>query len=153
MRTYRSGAVKAPLTPALSLADGERIGRKEISHFDSLNRTGKRQRTGAVQDANAPSGTSRPRDSVVECASPLALSPPFDRSEIHGEARDGAGERIGRKEISHFDFLNRTGKRQRTGAVQDANASCGTPGPRDSVVECASPLALSPPFDRNEVHG
>src|SRR5688500_4638911 len=74
MRTYRSGAVKAPLTPALSLADGERIRRKEISRFNSLNRNGKRQRTGAVQDANAPSGTPRARGSVVECASPLALS-------------------------------------------------------------------------------
>ncbi len=58
---------------ALGERAGVRIRRKEISRFDSLNRNGKRQRTGAVQDANALSGAPRPRDSVVECASPLAL--------------------------------------------------------------------------------
>src|SRR5580765_3584362 len=55
-------------------SDGERILRKTISRLEPLNRSEKRQRTGAVQDANAPSGTPRPRDSVVEWASPLALS-------------------------------------------------------------------------------
>ncbi len=53
---------------------GERILRKTSLRFEPLNRNEKRQRTGAVQDANAHSSPPRPRGGSVVCASPLALS-------------------------------------------------------------------------------
>ncbi|MEN9575049.1 MAG: hypothetical protein RL514_2904 [Verrucomicrobiota bacterium] len=53
-----------------SLADAPDLG----THAEHLDLLEKRQRTGALQDAGAPPRPSLPRDSVLECASPLALS-------------------------------------------------------------------------------
>ncbi len=48
-----------------------------------------------------------------------------------------------RRTNSRMKPLHRNAKRQRTGALHDAIAWSRTPGQRVSVVECASPLALS----------
>ncbi len=61
-------------TSTTALKDPNQTNRHTPPHEPRSGQTvAKRQRTGAVQDAEALSRGPRPRASVVECASPLAL--------------------------------------------------------------------------------
>ncbi len=104
---------------------------------------GKRRRAAALQDASRGSRATRPRGSVLECASPLALgerrTKRADGAKSFCPPADGHDGHIAPCLVAPS---RPRGKRRRAAALQDASRGSRATRPRSSVLECASPLAL-----------
>ena len=98
----------------------------------------KRRRAAALQDAGALAKRHRTARSVLECSSPLELSPMAFQLDRSASQLDYGG-------FSHpWHRCRPPEKRRRAAALQNAGALAKRHRTARSVLECSSPLELSP---------